>query len=355
MSKCVAAGFSAGVVACAVFSLASAAWAQDVPPPPVPPEPEDLKTEEQIPPSNDNDTALPGIVVTSPDPVPYSASAQSSASSSGGGGGQSTGPGEAATEEVLDGVILGGPAVSDTGTTVFDSRNVMMRTDGGGDANSFMRNLPNVQYQNDTDENPGATPQSVIDTRPMELSINGAQTYENNFILNGVSISTISGPVEPGNFSTNLERDGTPNLNSFYGLHSQTVFVPAEFIGTATLIESNASAEYGQFQGGVVLYDLARPPTDGYHASVTYSHHSDDMVDYLLVTPDGRNPLARIAPTFTKNNLAASVARRSLTNSPSSCRQAARKPRPNARRSTSTTTEWWERIPTTYSCASPPS
>ena len=36
--------------------------------------------------------------------------------------------------------------------------NVKMRTDGGGDANTFMRNLPNVQYQQ-------ATPQSRRERR----------------------------------------------------------------------------------------------------------------------------------------------------------------------------------------------
>jgi hypothetical protein len=220
--------------------------------------------------------------------------------------------------------IVYGQALSDTGMTTFDARNVQMRTDGSGDTNTFLRNLPNVQYQNDTDTDAGVTPQRLIDTRPLELSINGARTYENNFILNGVSISSITGPVEGGGFTTDLEADGTPNLNSVYGQHSQTVFVPSEFIGTATLIDSNASAEYGQFQGGVVLYDLARPPTDRYRASVTYSRLSDDQVNYLLATPTGTNPLGRVAPSFTKENLAASVGA-PITNELSFILQASRK------------------------------
>jgi hypothetical protein len=51
-----------------------------------------------------------------------------------------------------------------------------------------------VQYQNEIDENPGAGTGKSIDTRPLLLSISGGRTYENNFILNGVSISNVTGP-----------------------------------------------------------------------------------------------------------------------------------------------------------------
>ena len=206
-----------------------------------------------------------------------------------------------------DGVVLGGAAISDAGTTVFDSKAVKMRTDGGGDANTFLRNLPNVQYQDDVDENPGVNLYEIINTRPLDLSINGGRKYENNFILNGVSINSVAGPEPFDVDDLQSDLDEVPNINGFYGLHSQTVFVPSEFVGTATVIDSNASAEYGEFQGGVVIYDLAKPPTDRYHASVTYNRQTDEMVDYILATPMGTNPLDRIAPTFTRDNLAASV------------------------------------------------
>lgn len=249
--------------------------------------------------SVEQDEDLPEIMVGTP---------QSSASTVAGDSEDDEGsPGGA--DVVIPGVALGGSSLSDTGTTVFNAQNVRMRTDGSGDVNTFLRNLPNVQYQNDTSTSAGQTLYQTIDTRPLLLSINGARTYENNFILNGVSISSITGSVEPFEAFdiVDSDTDGTPNLNAMYGLHPQTVFVPTEFVGTATLIDSNASAEYGQFQGGVVIYDLAQPPTDRYRASVSYDRHTDDMVHYRLATPSRTNPLARSAPTFTKENLAASV------------------------------------------------
>ncbi|MDQ8699211.1 hypothetical protein [Hyphomicrobium sp. LHD-15] len=211
---------------------------------------------------------------------------------------------EAETTE--GGVILSGPAIADTGTTVFDANSVRMRTDGSGDANTFLRNLPNVQYQNDTSTDAGVGNQSIIDTRPLLLSINGGRTYENNLILNGVSINNITGPIERSTTTLN-DTTLTPNIDVIFGLHPQQIYVPSEFLAEATVIDSNASAEYGEFLGGVVIYDLARPPTDRYRASINYSRQTDDMVSYILGTATGTNPLDRKAPTFEKDNLAVSI------------------------------------------------
>ncbi|MFA5900322.1 MAG: hypothetical protein WC829_14565 [Hyphomicrobium sp.] len=204
------------------------------------------------------------------------------------------------------GITLGTAAKSDTGTTTFDANNVMMRTDGGGDANTFMRNLPDVQYQNSNQYNPGATSTKAVDTKPALLSISGGRTYENNFILNGVSITNITGPQIAG--AGDLE-DGGPagGGTGVHGMSPQSIYVPAEFIGDATIIKSNASAEYGQFVGGVVEYNLTAPPTDRYHASVSASRDTSDFANYILATPDGTNPTDRRPPTYEKSTLAVSV------------------------------------------------
>jgi hypothetical protein len=307
----VSAGSPAGVFVCALLSVTSAARAQESPPASAPPETSQPVSEPQAAPTEG--TALPSVVVTAP--AEKKKGKKKKVEPSKGGGNPSEGVSGVAAPEgglvegeaiPMDGVVLGGAAVSDTGTTVFDSKAVNTRTDGSGDANTFLRNLPNVQYQNDTSTDAGMTLQETIDTRPLLLSINGARTYENNFILNGVSINSITGPAERQSVAMS-DSDQLPNLNVIYGLHPQTVFVPSEFIGTATIIDSNASAEYGEFQGGVVIYDLATPPTDRYRASVTYSRETDQMMNYILGTPNGTNPLAREAPTFEKNNLAVSL------------------------------------------------
>lgn len=211
----------------------------------------------------------------------------------------------APTEAPPANVTLGGAAASDTGLTTFDAGAVKIRSNPGGDANTFMRNLPNVQYQNNAASDGGASSQKTIDTKPQLLSISGGRTYENNFILNGVSINNIAGSVErtanPG------DTTAAADYFSVAGQSPQSIYVPTEFVGEATIIDSNASAEYGQFQGGVVMYDLAAPPTDRYRASVSAGRETSDTANYILATPDGTNPNNRQAPQYVKNNLAVSV------------------------------------------------
>src|SRR5262245_21957094 len=214
-------------------------------------------------PSNAGNPALPPLIVDAPKQTAKKQAKKKEKATQPAGGSEAV-SGGADVIIVPDGVVLGGAAVSDTGTTVFDANAVKMRTNGSGDPNTFLRNLPNVQYQNDTSTNAGVNGQSLIDTKPLELSINGARTYENNFIVNGVSTKTITGTVERSSDPLS-DTTVTPNIDSIFGLHSQQLFVPVEFLDQATLIDSNASAEYGEFMGGAVIYDLMRPPTDRYH------------------------------------------------------------------------------------------
>jgi hypothetical protein len=315
MKKSRATGLPVALVVCALTVAGNRGWAQENPPSPN----ETAAQPSSTAPAADtaDTTPIPEITVTTKAKKKKTAAKKKVTTSD-----QGAGSGDGQTDQspdsddggvagdmngdATDGVVLGGPAIADTGTTVFDANNVRMRTDGSGDANTFLRNLPNVQYQNDTSIDAGVNAQSLIDTKPLEPSINGARPYENNFIVNGVSTKTITGTVERTSDPLS-DTTLTPNIDSIYGLHSQQLFIPAEFLDKATVIDSNASAEYGEFMGGVILYDLTAPPTDRYRASVDFSRHTDRMTNFILATEDGLNPNDRKQPKFEKNNLAASL------------------------------------------------
>jgi hypothetical protein len=208
----------------------------------------------------------------------------------------------------VGGVKLGTESAADTGTTVLDSTQVGIRT-SSADANSFLRGLPNVQYQDDTNDEAGVEGQAILNTRPQEVSISGGRPYENNFILNGIGINTITGTEEPyGANAGELSDDDTSyDANRIYGLHSQTIFVPTDFVEQATVIDSNASARFGSFQGGVVEYTLKEPATDRLRATASVDYQNDAMVDYQLATEDGTNPNEVDTPEFFKRKSAFSV------------------------------------------------
>lgn len=196
--------------------------------------------------------------------------------------------------------FLGTRSPADVGTTTLDRGNFAVRTDGSGDANSALRGLPNVQYQDETDTNAGVDGQKLLDTRPELLSISGGRTYENNFIVNGIPTNTVTGSVERYGTSELTSDTNTPNADRFYGLHPQTIFVPSDFVESVTVVDSNASARYGNFQGGVVSYELNKPNTQRWTGTASVAVESDKFVSYTIATPDGTNPLERKPPEFTK-------------------------------------------------------
>ncbi len=219
-----------------------------------------------------------------------------------------------ANATVLDNIIvklpnwlrLGGKGKSDIGTTILEGELITNKASGLGDANSILRNLPNVQYQNDSDNDAGVDGQDMINLRPQQMSISGGKVYENNFILNGIGINNVTGSQDP--FGGTLgSYENTPNINEVFGLHSQTVFVPAEFLDNVSVMDSNVSARYGQFQGGVVEYTLAKPKTDKVTGSVSYGFESDSTTSYVLGTEDGLNPQNNPPPEFYRYKTSATV------------------------------------------------
>jgi len=73
----------------------------------------------------------------------------------------------------------------------------------------------------------------------------------------GVSSSSPTGNATPT--SASLDREAGLRLYLHYGLHSQTQYIPTSMVEGVEVIDSNASAEYGGFQGGVVQFELIKP------------------------------------------------------------------------------------------------
>jgi hypothetical protein len=186
--------------------------------------------------------------------------------------------------------VLGTSSAADTGTTTLSSGQLNGRTGGSGDANTVLRNMANVQYQNEINTDAGESDQSVIDLKPKEVSISGARVYENNFILNGMEINTITGSADQFVKNDYLVTSSNNNFQQIFGLHSQTIYVPTDFLSVATVIDSNASARYGNFQGGVVSYELENATRDRWRSSVTTDYTTSDWAKFNLLTVTGLNP-----------------------------------------------------------------
>jgi hypothetical protein len=199
---------------------------------------------------------------------------------------------------------------NNTGQVVLDERAIEYRSTSE-DANTAIATLPNVQSRADAGHNRGGYgngipndigehTDDVLDLKPLELSISGAGVNENNIMIDGVGVNSVASPT-----SNLVPADGdTPALFETYGLHSQTQFVPTGFVEEAEGFDSNVSAKYGGFLGGVVNYKLRKPDLDGPRGSFTFSLQNDQLTKYSLATEDGENPLDRAKPDWSKSNFA---------------------------------------------------
>lgn len=223
-------------------------------------------------------------------------------------GGDSTVLGVITVDGSAKGVYLGTDSVSDTGTTTISEGQIVARS-AGNDANDVLRNLPNVQYQNDIDEDAGVSDQDVIDLKPREVSISGARVYENNFILEGMAINTVTGSEEFGTGADldDLKNGSPPAQERFFGLHSQSVYVPTDFVQDVTVVDSNASAVYGNFQGGVVSYRMQQAAADRWKGSVSADLTTSDWTGYHVASKSGLNPTGVTAPDYLKRRYAISI------------------------------------------------
>ncbi|MBL3564630.1 TonB-dependent receptor plug domain-containing protein [Rhodovulum sulfidophilum] len=207
----------------------------------------------------------------------------------------------AETEETGTEIATGNP--NDSGRTALGKGSVEVRGDGSGDANTALTSLPNVQYRNDTDTDAGENGDDILDLKPLEFSISGGRVTENNIMLNGIGINSVTGNESPYN-STELSRQyNAPQTYAFYGLHSQTQFVPSAMVESVEIYDSNVSAEYGGFQGGVVNYKLAEASTRRASGKLSFRFQSDDLVRYHLGTDSGGNPKEAAKPDFTKREI----------------------------------------------------
>lgn len=203
------------------------------------------------------------------------------------------------------GVSLGTSSLSDTGTTTISGGQIVARS-AGNDANDILRNLPNVQYQNDIDDDAGVSDQDLIDLRPREVSISGARVYENNFILEGMPINTVTGTAEAYG-DGDLGEVTSINQDRIYGLHSQSIYVPTDFLEGVTVMDSNVSAAFGNFQGGVVSYKMQQAAFDRWQGSVSTDFTSSRWTSYNLGTETGLNPNGVATPEYIKRRTSVSV------------------------------------------------
>ena len=174
----------------------------------------------------------------------------------------------------------------ESGTTSLNREAVQDRAPGSGDVNSLLRILPTAQFSNSAGN---ATRDDLQDLRPETLSISGGSINDNLFVLDGVGVNSYA-----------YDEDANPGDFTGAGVaaaSAQTHWVDSSLVGELTVRDSNISARYGDFQGGVVEI-TTRAPAHTFGFQSYYGLTSDGMAEYRM-SDLAREELGSTAPPAT--------------------------------------------------------
>ncbi|WP_258864413.1 Plug domain-containing protein [Helicobacter sp. MIT 01-3238] len=176
-------------------------------------------------------------------------------------------------------VAYGSPDVKSSSTAKYQSNagvisKSMIQThpSGNGDIGSILRLLPNVQFDNAQNR---STAQGEID--PANISISGGLYYQNNFQIDGLNINN---DLDPHGEVNN-------NINTLRGGQNQGFAIDTSLLEGIVVQDSNISAAYGRFSGGVIEATVRKPRRNagginGWRANISYQFTSSDLTEYHL-------------------------------------------------------------------------
>ncbi len=128
-----------------------------------------------------------------------------------------------------------------------------------GSVTGALKAMSNIQYSNmeQSDQEGG-------EIAPPRISIYGAKPYENNFMVDGMSVTNTLNPTGLGDLGTRNEK----NSVLMVGGGDYNIFYDTDLLESIEVYTNNVPAKYGNFTGGVISSTLRAPRTDEWHFSI---------------------------------------------------------------------------------------
>ncbi|MFP9527906.1 TonB-dependent receptor plug domain-containing protein [Pectobacterium brasiliense] len=182
--------------------------------------------------------------------------------------------GDSSSENGEDTILVRStPTSQSMGTQIINAEQIKKMPTGNGSVTELLKNNPAVQFSNTA--NSSNTPGELA---PENVSFHGEKFYNNNFMIDGLSNSS---NINPGANNGLLDKD--PDGYSPTDLPSggpQSFWINSELIETLEVFDSNISAKYGDFTGGVVDAKLMDPKLDNVFGKISYRTSRDSWTSY---------------------------------------------------------------------------
>ncbi|WDF99716.1 TonB-dependent receptor plug domain-containing protein [Pectobacterium carotovorum subsp. carotovorum] len=182
--------------------------------------------------------------------------------------------GDSSSENSEDTILVRStPTSQSMGTQILNAEQIKKMPTGNGSVTELLKNNAAVQFSNTA--NSSNTPGEIS---PENVSFHGEKFYNNNFMIDGLSNNS---NINPG--ANKGLMNGDPDGYSAMDLPSggpQSFWINSELIETLEVFDSNISAKYGNFTGGVVDARLMDPKLDNVFGKISYRTSSDSWTRY---------------------------------------------------------------------------
>ncbi|MCW2479943.1 secretin and TonB N-terminal domain-containing protein [Candidatus Symbiopectobacterium sp. NZEC135] len=191
------------------------------------------------------------------------------------------------------------PGPMDIGSQQLTAEDIAKKPVVNGNITELLRTNPNVQFSESSRNS-----QTPGELAPDVVSFHGEKFYNNNFMIDGFSNND---RLNPG---VNVGKvDATANGNSaadFPSGHPEAFWVDTSLIESLSVYDSNVSAKYGQFTGGVVDAKLKRPSFTEASGSIGYratrsawtKYHMSEALQKSFDSPTTLNKQPKFAKNF---------------------------------------------------------
>ncbi len=186
----------------------------------------------------------------------------------------------AASEDTI--LVRSTPTSQSMGTQILTKEQIERLPTGNGSVTELLKNNPNVRFGNTT--NSSTTPGEI---QPDRVSFHGEKFYNNNYMIDGLSNNNT---INPG--ANNGELSNTPDGYSPTDLPAggtQSYWINSELIEQLEVFDSNVSAKYGNFTGGVVDARLIDPDLQKVSGKVSYRTTRDSWARYHVDGADAED------------------------------------------------------------------
>lgn len=174
----------------------------------------------------------------------------------------------------LDEVVVSGTSFSQqVGTQKIKQEQIEALPTTNGNITDLLKSNSAVRFSQDSN-----TSNAGGEIRPDEVSFHGENYYSNNFIIDGMSNNE---NINPGaNHSAKYTASASPYNLPEGG--TQSMWIDTSLLKSAEIFDSNVSAKYGDFKGGVVNAELKDPDISRTSGKVFYRTTRDSWASFFI-------------------------------------------------------------------------